>query len=376
VVSSEDRVIRLAAPHITDDDVDAVVDVLRSGQLVQGREVAGLEGALCEVVGSKHAIAVTNCTSALHLALVALGIGPGDDVVVPAFSWPATANVVAFCGARPIFVDIDQRSFAMRPDALQSVLADHPRVRAILPVHPFGEMADIAAIASAGAACGVPIIEDAACALGALAGGAFAGRTGAMGCFSFHPRKAITTGEGGAIVTDDADLARRLRMLRNHGIDPDATTPDFAVAGLNQRMTEIQAALGRSQLRKFDWLIAGRRRLAARYNELFNGSSLQIPMPAEESAHVYQSYVVLLPTDRASDRNTIISRMRAEGIEVSIGTHHIPLLRFYATLFGFKKGDFPTTDSVAERAIALPLHAFLTDEEQIRVANTVQSMIG
>ena len=365
--------IKLAAPHIDDDDVAAVASVLRSGQLVQGREVATFEAELSALVGSAHTVAVGSCTSALHLALLALDIQAGDEVVVPAFSWPATANVVAACGATPLFVDIEPDTFGMRADALRETLEMHSRVRAVIPVHAFGAMADIESISRETKERKLVLIEDAACALGAKAGTMQAGRWGTMGCYSFHPRKAITTGEGGAIVTDDASLARRLKMFRNHGIDPESATPDFVLPGLNQRMTEIQAALGRTQLRKLDRLIAGRRAMAARYDELLKGSSLTIPRSVDAERHVYQSYVVLLRSDRAAERDAIIARMRAAHVEVSIGTHHIPLLRYYRSTYGFAKGQFPMTDSVASRAIALPLHAYLTDEDQGRVAELLRA---
>ena len=164
-------------------------------------------------------------------------------------------------------------------------------------------------------------------------------------------------------------------MFRNHGLDPDAPTPDFVLAGLNQRMTEFQAALGRTQLRKLDWLIAQRRELAERYNRLLDGSGVRYPLAKSPSTHVFQAYVVLIPGDRAHDRDAIIARMRAAGVEVSIGTHHIPLLRYYRATFGYKPGDFPVTDAVAGSAIALPLHAHLTSDDQSRVVDVLKTTL-
>jgi len=367
-------VIRLAAPDIDDDDIAAVSGVLRSGQLVQGREVASFEAEVCALLGSSHAVAVGSCTAALHLALLALGIRPGDEVIVPAFSWPATANVVVFCGATPVFVDIDEQSFAMDSAGLSRAISSGNRIRAIIPVHPFGLMADIRRVMSEARTAGIPVIEDAACALGASIDGRPAGRWGTMGCFSFHPRKAVTTGEGGVIVTEDPVSARRLRMLRNHGQDPDAPSPDFVMAGLNQRMTDFQAALGRSQLRKLPALLTGRRAMAQRYDELLGDSTVRTPTAIEPSAHVYQSYVVLLRRERSGDRDAIIAQMRAAGVEASIGTHHIPLLRYYRTTFGYHAGDFPVTDTVASRAIALPLHSRLSPDDQARVVEVLREL--
>jgi len=367
-------VIQLARPHIDDDDIAAVTAVLRSGQLVQGPEVAAFESELSRFLGGGYVVAVNSCTSALHLALLSLGVRQGDQVIVPAFSWPATANVVVCCGARPVFVDIDDTSFALRPEALNSVLRSHERVKAIVPVHPFGEMADMDGISEIASDRAIPIIEDAACALGSSFGGRFAGRVGLMGCYSFHPRKAITTAEGGAVVTEDEELARRLRMLRNHGLDPDAPAPDFMLAGLNQRLTEIQAALGRTQLRKLTTLIASRRNQASEYDKLFERSQIKTPVARASSTHVFQSYIVLIPENRATDRNEMIRELRQAGIEASIGTHHIPVLRYYRETFGYAAGDFPVTDNIASRAIALPLHPYVTAQEQARVAEALIAM--
>jgi perosamine synthetase len=374
LVPPEKRVIRLACPHIDDDDIAAVTATLRSGHLVQGPQVAAFESQLSAFLGGGHVVAMNSCTSALHLALLALNVQHGDEVIVPTYSWPATANVVVRCGATPVFVDIEETSFAMNPDRLAQAIPEHPRAKAIVPVHPFGEMADMAMIADLAAKAGIPIIEDAACALGACFENRYAGRLGLMGCYSFHPRKAITTAEGGAVVTDDSTLARRLRMLRNHGLDPDASAPDFVLAGLNQRMTEVQAALGRSQMRKLATLIASRRRQAAEYDELFAASQVRTPVARGSGTHVFQSYVVLIPEDRARERDTMIRRLREAGIEASIGTHHIPLQRYYRETFGYRTGDFPVTDRVAGRALALPLHAYLTPEEQGTVVEVLRTM--
>ena len=251
-------------------------EALASGYLVQGPRVAEFEAAVADFVGTKHAVAVSNCTAALLLALMALEIGPGDRVAVTTYSWPATANVIALCGAEPVFVEIEPGTFNMDPDALADVLAS-TKVKAILPVHTFGGMADMSRLVGVAAKYDVPVIEDAACALGAELEGKRAGTWGVMGCFSFHPRKAITTGEGGVITTDDASLARKLRILRNHGQDPDAPVPDFIAPGHNMRLTEFQAALGATQMRKVQRIIDSRCAQAARYDELLNGSGLVAP---------------------------------------------------------------------------------------------------
>lgn len=368
--------IRLASPHIDDRDVAAVERVLRSGHLVQGREVAAFEALIAAEVGSRNAVALNSCTSALHVALLALGIKSGDEIAVPAYSWPATANVVAFCGATPVFIDIDPDSFTLRPDHLEAALLANPRIKAVIPVHAFGAMAEMDQVVRMCAQRSIAVIEDAACALGASRAGVMAGRAGIMGCFSFHPRKAITTGEGGVVVTDDDDCARTIRMLRNHGQDPDSLPQDFAIAGLNLRMTELQAALGRSQLSKLHTLVDGRRQAARRYSELLKHSGIRTPLATSDESHVYQSFIVLLPTSHSSERDAILTGLRERGVEAAIGTHHIPLLTFYRNRYGYKRGDFPVTDMVAASAIALPLHSSLTEEEQEGVVESLRAVSG
>lgn len=355
--------IRLTIPSIEEDDLAAVRRVLLSGYLVQGREVAAFEDAIARYVGMTHAVAVANCTAALHLALLALEVGPGDLVAVTTYSWPATANVIALCGAKPAFVDVDPSTFNMSPDALEQALRRAP-VKAILPVHAFGGMADMLRIGDIAARYGVPVVEDAACALGASLAGRMAGTWTVMGCFSFHPRKAITTGEGGAITTNDPVLARKLRVLRNHGQDPDAPAPDFILPGYNLRLTEFQAALGVSQMGKLERVIAARRDRAAHYDALFKNSLITPPAALPSSRHVYQSYVALLPVEAAPRQREIIAGLKCQGVETSIGTYHMPLTGYFRAQGGYRAGDFPCTDDVASRAISLPLYESITGEQQ------------
>jgi perosamine synthetase len=366
--------IRLAVPSIDDDDVRAVAEVLYGGYLVQGPRVAEFERQISEHVGVEHGVAVANCTAALHLALLALDVGPGGRVAVTTYSWPATANVIALCGAEPVFVDIDPDTFNMDPERLLAALRGQP-VDAVLPVHAFGGMADMPRILGVAADHGVPVVEDAACALGAHIGGRSAGAWGTLGCFSFHPRKAITTGEGGIVTTPDARLARNLRILRNHGQDPDAPAPDFVLPGFNLRLTEFQASLGSSQMRKLDSLVDARCRAAGVYDRLLADTVVRAPRALQGSRHVYQSYVVLLPAEAAPRRDRVVAAMREQGIEVTIGTYHMPLTTYYRTRYGFRPGDFPVTDDVAGRAVSLPLHQTLRVEEQERVVAALLAML-
>jgi perosamine synthetase len=360
--------IRLTVPSLSDEDFQAVRDVLATGYLVQGPQVAALEEELAAYLGVAHAVAVSNCTAALHLSLLALGVGAGDRVAVAAYSWPATANVVVLCGAEPVFVDVDPTTYNISPSDLERVLAG-PRVKAILPVHAFGNMADMPRIQALAEKYRVPIVEDAACALGAEMHGRKAGAWGVLGCFSFHPRKAITTGEGGLVVTQDASLAKMVRILRNHGLDPDAPAPDFIAAGYNLRLTEFQGALGRSQFRKLERIIAAREAGAAYYDELLRPTPLQPPVPQRGSRHIYQSYAPLLPREMAPHRAALIRRVKEEGIEATIGTYAIPLTTYYRQHGGYTAEQFPATADVAARALSLPLYEGLTRLQQQEVVD-------
>jgi len=371
--------IRLVIPPINDDDLAAVRGVLESGFLVQGANVAVFEQAIAEVSGADFGVAVSSGTAALHLALLALDTRPGDLVIVPAYSFTATANVIELCGAQPVFVDVQPDTFNLDPNRLDAAITrlmgqreTAKRVRAVLPVHTFGQMADMGPIQALASRHGLPLIEDAACALGSKLDGKPAGAWGQLGCFSFHPRKAITTGEGGLIVTDDKELAKRLRALRNHGQDPDVPPGEFIRPGFNYRMTEFQAALGQSQMRRLSALIERRRQLAATYSAMLKGSPITAPaLGSKDSYHVYQSYVVLLPQETAPRRSTIMRELEEHGIQTSIGTYNMPMTTYFRTRYGYRSGDFPTADQVFARSVTLPLHHLLTDADQERVTSVL-----
>jgi perosamine synthetase len=371
-------VIRLTIPSIADEDLQAVRAVLASGHLVQGSHVAAFEQAVAKYVGCQYAVAVSNGTAALHLALLALDVRPGDIVLVTAYSWLSTANVIELCGAQPVFIDIQPDTFNMDPACLENTLqrlmvvsATAQRVKAILPVHTFGQMANMPAILELANHYGVPVVEDAACALGATWRGRQAGTWGVMGCFSFHPRKAITTGEGGMVTTENPELARRLRALRNHGLDPDALAPDFIMPGFNYRMTEFQAALGLTQMHKLDRIITARRQHAAYYDAFLSETPLQTPIVNDNGVPVYQSYVVLLPAQRTTHRQNLIRQLKEKGIETTIGTWHMPMTTYFHKRYGCKIGDFPVTDCVFARAMTLPLYEELSARDQQHICDVV-----
>lgn len=375
--------IRLARPDLKATDLDRVREVLASGMLVQGAEVRAFEQAVADHVGVAYAVAVSNCTCALQLALQCLGVGRGDIVVVGAYSWPASGNVVALLEATPVFVDIDPVTFNIDAAKLSATLlklqhdpATAGRVKAVMPIHIFGLMADLAAISAVCRDHGVAMVEDAACALGATLNGRQAGAWGELACFSFHPRKAITTGEGGMVVTNDPVLAKRLRILRNHGLDPDAAAADFVAPGYNMRLTEFQAALGAAQLSRLDALLGGRRAQAAVYDRLFAGSPVTCPVVADGYTHAFQSYVVLLPVSAARSRAAVIAALHADGIETTIGTYLMPSTTYFRSTGGHQAGDFPVGEDVYGRALALPLHTALTAADQERVADRLLFHLG
>jgi len=376
-------VIKLSHPTIDNLDLQAVQSVLQGGSLVQGKHVSKLEQQIADRCGLPYAVAVNSCTSALYLGLLCLGISPDDLVIVPSYSWIATANAVAVCKAHPVFVDIDSRTFNIDLNELEKNVkrlmrsrATARRLRAIIIVHAFGQMTDIFTVRNIASQYGIAIIEDAACALGASYGGRAAGSTGAMGCFSMQPRKAITTGEGGIVITSKARIAKTLRALRNHGQEFTSTGTKFVVPGFNFRMTEMQGALGVTQLAKLDQILSIRRKMAAYYNTLFADTPIGAPFVDKRGEHAYQSYIVKLPRRLRLRVRHVINTLKEKGIETNIGTCHMPLAHHFKKRYGYKKGDFPETDDAYNKALSLPLHAGLSAHQQKVVANELIRIVG
>ena len=352
-----DEPIRLARPDVGVDEARAVAEVLESGYLTMGPKVAEFEAELARACDVPHAVAVSSGTAALHLAVLALGIGPGDEVIVPAYTFPATANVVALAGARPVLVDVDPAT--MNLDLALVADAVTERTRAVLAVHLFGRPLDWDALVDA-VPSGVALLEDAAGALGARSRGRACGSLGVLGCLSFHPRKIVTTGEGGAVTTADDDIADAVRRMRHHGIEPRG---DFEIAapGPNYRLADILCAVGIPQLRRLDELLAARTRIAAAYTERLAGV-VATPSADEGDVHGWQAYVVQL--DR---RDEALRSLREQGIEAQIGTYALHRLAAYRD-----QGPFPGADAAYERALALPFHTRLTDDELDRVADALR----
>ncbi|HET6893323.1 MAG TPA: DegT/DnrJ/EryC1/StrS family aminotransferase [Pyrinomonadaceae bacterium] len=373
--------IAISRPSTGEEEWQALREPLMSGWLTQGPRVAAFEKAFAERHQVQHALAATSCTTALHLILAAMEIGPGDEVIVPAFTWVATANVVLYCGAKPVFVDVDRATFNIDPARIAEKVTS--RTRAIIAVHLFGLCADIDAIANA--APGVAIIEDAACAAGAAYKGRSAGALGFAAAFSFHPRKSITTGEGGMVTTNDAVLARRIQMLRNHGAEISEEErhsgpkpyllPQFNLLGYNYRMTDLQGAVGLVQLRKLDSFIAERQAWADFYCQKLNGLAwLQTPATPKGYSHGWQSFVCYVDESKApAPRDAIIEKLYSNGINARPGTHQVPLLGYYRKRFGFDADDFPIAYGCEQQSLAIPLHNMMSKSEYHHIVDTLNS---
>ncbi len=343
--------IRLARPDVGAAELEALSEVVASGQLTMGSKVTEFEEAVAHAVGTAHAAAVSSGTAALHLALLALEIGPGDEVVVPAYTFPATANVVELCGATAVLVDIDPDTFNVDVAAVAAAVT--PRTRAVLAVHLFGRPVEWEALQTA-VPQEVVLVEDAAGALGARYRGTPCGALGALACLSFHPRKIVTTGEGGAVTTDEAGLDEAVRRLRHHGW---SAPGELLAPGYNYRLPDLLCAIGIPQLARLEELLEARERVAGWYEERLEHLVLT-PGAAAGDRHGWQAYVVQL--DR---RDEALDTLRAEGIEAQIGTWAVHRLGPYRS-----QGPFPGADRAFERALALPFATTTTEEEIDRVA--------
>jgi perosamine synthetase len=343
--------IRLAWPDVGPEELDAIAEVIESGMLTMGSRVPEFEAELARACETRHAVAVSSGTAALHLAVLALGLQPGDEVIVPAYTFPATANVVALSGLKPVLVDVDPVTMNLDPAQVEV----GPRTRAILAVHLFGRPARLDELPD------LPLIEDAAGALGARRGRRACGSLGLAGCLSFHPRKIVTTGEGGAVTTDDEHVAERVRELRHHGWRGD----DMPEPGLNYRLPDLLCAIGTTQMRRLDALLAARTRIAAAYAERLSGLPVVLPTADEGDVHGWQAYVL-----QVERRDDVLAALRAEGIEAQIGTYALPLLGAYRD-----QGFFPGAEHAYEHALALPFHTRLTDAELDRVAEALARLL-
>jgi perosamine synthetase len=376
------RTIQISLPATGEEEWYAVREPLMTGWLTQGPKVAAFEKAFAERHQARHALAATSCTTALHLILAAMEIGPGDEVIVPGFTWVASANVVLYCGAKPVLADVDCKTFNLDPQDVAKKVS--PRTKAIIAVHLFGLCADIDAIRAA--APGIPIIEDAACAAGSGYKGRPAGTLGLAAAFSFHPRKSITTGEGGMVTTNDDALADRCNQLRNHGASISEEQrhhglrpyllPEFNLLGFNYRMTDLQGAVGLVQLKRLDEFIDERQRWADFYRaELSAIPWLRMPSTPAGSRHGWQSFVCYVDPDRAPmPRNALMEKLQERGISTRPGTHAVHMLGYYRDRFGYSPDDLPGARDCDRHSMSIPLHNRMSEADYGYIVATLKAM--
>jgi dTDP-4-amino-4,6-dideoxygalactose transaminase len=369
------RRIPVIVPVLGEEEAQAAADAVRSGWVAQGPRVAEFERAFAATVGAEHGVAVSSCTTALHLCLVVLGVGPGDEVVVPSLSFIATANAVRYVGATPVFADVDLASGNLTSGAIDAVRT--PRTRAVIAVHQGGVPADVDALRAACADWGVALVEDAACAAGSTVRGRPASAGALLAAWSFHPRKVITTGEGGMVTTDNPDWAARLRRLREHGMNMSAADrhasaqpvlESYLETGFNYRMTDIQAAVGLVQLGKLAALVARRRQLAVRYHDLL--ADLPGVHPVRDPAYGttnFQSFWVLL---EHADRDAVLAALAEAGVSARRGIMAAHLEPAYA---GVPHAPLPVTERLTRDSLILPLYHEMTGDEQEYVVSVLRA---
>jgi len=373
--------IPVMKPWLGSEEAAAAAAAVDSGWVAQGPRVAAFEAAVAEKVGAAHGVAVSSCTTALHLGLVLMGVGPGDEVIVPSLSFIATANAAVYVGAAPVFADVDETTQNLSPETIEAVLS--PRTRAVIVVHQAGVPADLDAIHAVCDPRGVAVIEDAACAIGATYKGRPIGGHSELVAFSFHPRKVITTGEGGMLLTSNGDWAERARRLREHGMSVSAAArhqsedlvfEEYSEVGFNFRMTDIQAAIGLVQLGRLDEIVDRRRALAARYRELLaDVDGLRTVVDPPWGTANFQSFWVVVEEGFPVSRNDLLRTLMASGVSPRRGimaAHLEPPYRDRSRI------ELPATERLTHHSLILPLFHQMTEDEQMRVVEVIRKEAG
>jgi len=383
----------------TEDEKEAIAKTLDKGWIVQGSSVSKFQEMFSEFTKSKYAHATTSCTTALHLGLEAMGIANGDKVIVPSFTWVSSANAVEYTGAEVIFCDINLKTFNIDETKLEKLINSDKSIKAIMPVNLFGLCTNMPFIMKLAKKYNLKIIEDSACGFDSWIGDKHSGTFGDCGCFSFHPRKSITTGEGGMVITDDKNIANKISQLKDHGADRSDLMrhkkaggfllPNFNIKGFNYRMTDIQGALGICQMNKKNYIMNGRREIAKKYNEaLANISQLIIPYVPEGYKHGYQNYACLFTDgedirnlnkeqiDRINGkRNIFMKKLETMTIATRQGTHAIHTLGYYKNKNNFKDEDFLMSYAADRLSVALPVYADMSNDEFDYVVSNIKNAL-
>ncbi len=391
--------IPITKTYFDNCEKEMIVKPLESGWVVQGPFVKEFESMFAEFCGVKYAVATSNCTTALHLALIGLGIKEGDKVLVPSFTYVASANAIEYVGAIPVFCDIDIATFNIDTSGLRDILNADSSIKAIMPINLFGLCANLPEIMEIAKEYNLKVVEDSACGFDGRIAGKHSGSFGDCGCFSFHPRKSICTGEGGMLITNNEELADTVSKLRDHGASKTdlerhqqkggLLLPEFKVKGYNYRMTDIQGALGVCQMKKQDYIMQKRRELAKKYDKALAGiSSLVKPYTPENYLHGYQSYVCLFTNGKNLEnitigeidelgnlRDELMLKLEARGIATRQGTHAVHVLKYYKTKYALNDADYLMSYAGHKLSITLPLYVSMTDEEFEYVVDNIKRLV-
>lgn len=365
--------ISLARPSLDERELGEISKVIDSAYLAQGPKAVEFEKLVGDYIGASDVVATSSATTALHLAMVALDVGSGDEVIIPSFTFPATAHVVIQQGATPVFADIDLETFNINLESFKEKITS--RTKAVMPVHLFGLPANMDGVMQIANDVGIKVVEDAACALGATSQGRQCGTIGELGCFSYHPRKIITTGEGGMIITNDPEMGRRVRRLRQHGGDRVNNRFTFVEPGFNYRMSDINAAVGVVQFAKLHDFIAERRRLANLYDSKLSTACPDVLLPREPDGdrHNYQAYVVVLP--QAVDRDDLVLKLRELGVETTLGTYALHAEAYIQERYPYANQDLPQAYHAFCYSLTLPLYPGMSDGDVEYVVDALEKLL-